>query len=116
MRVLYMLVPKSSGVWGNVVPLTHVPAHLSSRAGVEPMARPIVQPGERMLDGPDDVNRLRMVLALLDTVGSFFKEVRKCLLLQIHIQIHILYTLYFCHRLYQIFEVFGSPVPPCAAA
>jgi len=74
MRVLYMMVPRASGIWGNVVPLTHVPAHIASRLGAEPTARPVMHPGEPMLDGPEDMNRLRMVLALLDTVAGFFKE------------------------------------------
>ena len=34
MRVLYTMVPKASGVWGRVVPITHVPAHLEARIDV----------------------------------------------------------------------------------
>ena len=68
-RILYWLLPKQSGVWGCVVPLTHVAAHAESRLGAEPTARPISFPNERMVDPPHDCGRLRMALSMLQVVG-----------------------------------------------
>ena len=102
-RVLYLLVPKAAGVWGHVVPLTHVAAHhelappsgpceppaeaaaggsaaappAATPAGTParaPSARPRRHPMEPMGDAPDDCGRLRCVCALLDTCGQYFSK------------------------------------------
>jgi regulator of nonsense transcripts 2 len=70
-KVLDVLLPKDAGLWGRVVHLPHVPAHVES-AGAFPTARAMQSDKEPMSDGPSDCNRLRCVCALLDTCGSFF--------------------------------------------
>lgn len=67
-RVLYWLLPRASGIWGHVVPITHVPAWAETRRGAGPTARPLLSPHERVLDPPEDCSRLRMVLSVLQVV------------------------------------------------
>ena len=65
-RVLFTVLPRDAGKWGNVMPLTHVGAHLELRDAVVPTARTLVHPKEPMGDGPDDCSRLRAACALLE--------------------------------------------------
>ena len=70
-KILDLVLPKDAGLWGRVVHLAHVPAHLESAGGV-PTARALLSDKEPMGDGPSDCNRLRCACALLDTCGQFF--------------------------------------------
>tara|TARA_B100000524_G_scaffold190556_1_gene98773 strand:- start:112 stop:3438 length:3327 start_codon:yes stop_codon:yes gene_type:complete len=76
MCLLSWILPKAAGIWGHVVPITHVPAYLASRQGAEPMARSLLHPREPILDGPEDMARLRMVCSLLDECGAYFTKGR----------------------------------------
>ena len=75
-KVLYTVLPRASGVWGHVVPLSHIGAHDEIRAQGMPSARPMLHPKEPMGDGPDDCGRIRCVCALLETCGSYFSKGR----------------------------------------
>ena len=74
-RMLYMIVPVGAGVWGQVIPLTHVAAHEELRDATKaPSARPRLHTREPMVDGPDNTSRVRCVCALLDACGGYFNK------------------------------------------
>ena len=66
-RMLYSVLPKDCGIWGRVIPLTHVPAHAELMNGDAPSARERFHAKEPVVDGPDDASRLRCAFTLLDT-------------------------------------------------